>query len=745
LRFTTPALPEDLMVYSRPVTYLRWEVKALDSMKHAVDVYFDASAEITVEQGSERALARVEPTHGLSVLKLGAKEQAVLARKGDDLRIDWGYLYLASKQAQSATIGSEASQRQEFIDGVSAANRRQIRVSEEGPAHDLVGALTMSFGRVGGQPKSRWLVMAYDDEFALQYFKRNLRPYWRRNGDDATALLRKSVAEYERLMRRCERFDAELMADLRRAGGEKYARICALIYRQCVAGTKLVADGNGEPLLFPKENTSNGCIGTVDVIYPMAPQFLLFGASLTKAMLVPNLDYAMSARWRWPFAPHDLGTYPLANGQVYGGGERTEQDQMPVEETGNMLILVAALAQMEGSAGFAEKYWPVLTKWAEYLKAKGFDPENQLCTDDFMGHLAHNVNLSVKATLGLASYGYLCGLRGNRAAAAEYGKAAHDFAARWVKEADDGDHYRLAFDKSGTWSQKYNLVWDKILGFGLYPDSVRRKEMDFYLKVEKPFGVPLDNRGEGAKLDWSLWTATLTQDRRDFAAVMDPVYRFLNETPERVGAGDFYNTATGHHIGMHSRPVVGGVFIQLLYEKPVWKKWWRRDRTRAANWAPLPKPPKISVLVPAADQAPASWRYSTIQPPADWAQGSFDDQNWQSGRSGFGTEGTPGAIVGTKWNTSDIWLRRQFELTSDGWHHLQCWVHHDEDAEVYINGLLAAKTTGYSTAYDAVPLLPAGRSAIHAGRNVVAVHCHQTKGGQYIDVGFVDVQDEGSY
>src|ERR1051326_5122387 len=177
LRFTTPALPEDLMVYSRPVTYLRWEVKALDSMKHAVDVYFDASAEITVEQGSERALARVEPTHGLSVLKLGAKEQAVLARKGDDLRIDWGYLYLASKQAQSATIGSEASQRQEFIDGVSAANRRQIRVSEEGPAHDLVGALTMSFGRVGGQPKSRWLVMAYDDEFALQYFKRNLRPY----------------------------------------------------------------------------------------------------------------------------------------------------------------------------------------------------------------------------------------------------------------------------------------------------------------------------------------------------------------------------------------------------------------------------------------------------------------------------------------------------------------------------------------------------------------------------------------
>src|SRR3954452_16906337 len=237
--------------------------------------------------------------------------------------------------------------------------------------------------------------------------RENLGPYWRRNGDEAAALLKKAAAEYESLKKRCEAFDAELMADLQNAGGEHYARLGALAYRQCFAAGKFVADANGQPLQFCKENHSNGCIGTSDVFYPMAPQFLLFGPSVAKSFIVPFMNYAASDRWTFPFAPHDLGTYPQANGQVYGGGERTEENQMPVEETGNMLILVGAITRTDGNTEFAGKYWPVLTKWAKYLEAKGFDPENQLSTDDFAGHLAHNANLSIKAILALGAYGRL--------------------------------------------------------------------------------------------------------------------------------------------------------------------------------------------------------------------------------------------------------------------------------------------------------------------------------------------------
>jgi hypothetical protein len=578
LTLMTAALPDDLMVYSRPVTYVTWTTQSVDGKEHNVDVFFHAFAEIAVNNGKELVTYAHTNIDHLTVGKLGSKDQPVLAKKGDDLRIDWGYLYVAALEPSVSLLGTQPPQ-----------NAPQIKSSVEPLGENWFATIQFASFKVGNKPVSRWLILAYDDEYSIQYFKKNLRPYWRRNGDDAQALLRKAAADYESLVKRCTKFDNDLMAALTKAGGREYARMCALAYRQCVAANKVVADENGQPLMFPKENFSNGCIGTVDVIYPMAPQFLFFSPSLTKAMLVPILDYAASPRWRWPFAPHDLGTYPLANGQVYGGGERTEQNQMPVEETGNMLIMLAALAQVEGNADFCAKYWPILDKWADYLKAKGFDPENQLCTDDFAGHLAHNVNLSAKAICGLGAYGRLCEMRGQKANARDLTQLAQDFAVRWVKEANDGNHSRLAFDKPGTWSQKYNLVWDKILNLHLFPADALRKEMDFYKSKQNNYGLPLDNRKDYTKLDWTLWTATLTQDRQDFDALVNPIYKFLNESPSRVPMTDWFDTKTGKMVGFQARSVVGGVFLQMLYDQHTWKKWARHDKTKLGKYAPPPE------------------------------------------------------------------------------------------------------------------------------------------------------------
>jgi hypothetical protein len=374
-------------------------------------------------------------------------------------------------------------------------------------------------------------------------------------------------------MERCRRFDAELTADLTKAGGGGYARVATLAYRQCLAAHKLVADFDGTPLYFSKENFSNGCIDTVDVTYPSAPFFLLFNAELLKGQLKPVLDYAQSKRWKFPFAPHDLGTYPLANGQVYGGGERTETNQMPVEESGNLLLLAAALAKIEGNAEFSRAYWPLLTKWAGYLKEKGLDPENQLCTDDFAGHLAHNTNLSLKAILALGGYAQLAEALGDKDVASAYRQEAKRMAAKWMEMAREGDHFRLTFDRGGTWSQKYNLVWDKLLGLDLFPPELARTEIAYYKTKQNRFGLPLDNRRTYTKLDWILWTATLAEERQDFETLVKPLELFAQQTPNRVPLTDWYDTVSGRQQGFQARSVVGGVFIKLLADPAMRQKW----------------------------------------------------------------------------------------------------------------------------------------------------------------------------
>lgn len=720
LTFMTPALPDDMALLSRPVTYVTFDAMSADGKDHEVSFNFRASGELTTNFPNEPAeVSAVEGVEGLDVLKAGSTGQRVLARSGDDIRIDWGYLYLAAPegQASAATEG-------------------------EGPGPSGDRALTMRFdlGEVGAEPASRWCVLAYDDLYSIQFMRNNLRPFWRRDGWEAEDLLEASAKEYPELRKRCMAFDKELVADLTEAGGEDFAYICALAYRQCFAAGKFVADAEGQPLQFSKENHSNGCIATSDVFYPMAPQFLLFGPTLAKSFIVPFMEYAASERWKFPFAPHDLGQYPHANGQVYGGGETSEENQMPVEECGNLLLLFGAVAQMEGDASFAERYWPQLTRWAEYLEDKGFDPENQLCTDDFAGHLAHNVNLSAKAICALGSYAKLCSLRGDKAASRKYYDLAKGFAQRWIEEADDGDHFRLAFDREGTWSQKYNLVWDRILGLGLFPDDVLAKEMAHYREVQNKYGLPLDNRSDYTKLDWVLWTATLTRERDDFEALVEPVRRFLDETPDRVPMTDWYFTSSAKRRGFTARPVVGGVFLEMLYHDAVWKKYASRDVTKASGWAKLPKPPVITPIVPTARDAEVVWRFTGSQPGDDWVEPGFDDSEWREGKGGFGTRQTPNSEVGTRWQNREIWLRRTFALRDVDPKELRISVHHDEDAEIYLNGVLALSLDGYSTSYYEYAIRPEALATLKRGRNQMAIHCRQTEGGQYIDAGLVTVR-----
>jgi Domain of unknown function (DUF4965)/Domain of unknown function (DUF5127)/Domain of unknown function (DUF1793)/Domain of unknown function (DUF4964) len=575
LTFLTPTLPHDLDILSRPATYITWNVASVDGGKHEVAIYFDAASEIVVNRNDEPVTWSRFRLSGLQVLRMGSQYQPVLQKAGDDLRIDWGYLYLTSPadDASSQFAGTRQAAFDAFLDKGNLPDADDLNPVQPYAQPTPVLAYSFRLGSVSSAGVSKHVVLAYDDVYSIEYFHRQLRPYWRRNGAWAADLLQWALRDYDSLDQRSTEFDHQLMADLTAAGGESYAKLCALAYRQSIAAHKLTADVDGTPLFFSKENFSNGSIDTVDVTYPSSPIFLLFNTRLLKGQLQPILDYASMARWRFPFAPHDLGQYPLANGQQYGAGEASEEDQMPVEESGNMLIMMAAVAQVDGNAEFAKRYWPLLTKWADYLKEKGLDPENQLCTDDFAGHLAHNTNLSIKAIVALGAYGKLAATLGHADVAAQYEQTARDFAQRWTKMADDGDHYRLTFDHAGTWSQKYNVVWDKLLGLNLFPQSVTRKELSFYATHANEYGLPLDNRAAYTKIDWLAWTATLADSKQGFEALFAPAYKFANSSPSRVPLTDWYDTVTGKQVGFQARSVVGGIFIKMLDDPATWKKW----------------------------------------------------------------------------------------------------------------------------------------------------------------------------
>jgi hypothetical protein len=150
-------------------------------------------------------------------------------------------------------------------------------------------------------------------------------------------------------------------------------------------------------------------------------------------------------------------------------------------------------------------------------------------------------------------------------------------------------------------------------------------------------------------------------------------------------------------------------------------------------------PPKVATIVPTSQKEAQKWRFSLDKPADGWQKPGFDDAGWKEGPGGFGEKSTPGTTVRTDWKTPDIWLRRTFDLPAGKHEGLHLSIHHDEDAEVYLNGVLAAKTTGYITDYTLIAFDEAALKALREGTNTLAVHCHQTGGGQYIDVGLMEV------
>jgi len=550
VRFINPLLADDLKLLSRPIGYIEYE--ALSKFNEDIEVYVDISVEACVDD-YQKQVQLYESEFGIYC---GNVEQKLLNKSGDDVRIDWGYLHLLDKEAYfcSAFTG-----RNEFVLGKCEKKLKAgevLSVYLDNPA--------MSVIKKGNSGR---IAIGYDDIKAIEYFGKQLDSYYKIDGDTFEDVCRDAIDNFDFIKKKCQAFDTELI-NISKKISEKYTDIISLSYRQAIAAHKLCFDESG--LLFiSKECFSDGCAATVDVTYPSMPLFLKLNPELVIGMLRPIFEYAKMDLWNFEFAPHDVGIYPIIDKQAYGyekeDPEWTISRQMPVEECANMLICTYAICNAIGSKEYACQNKELITKWADYLLEFGKIPENQLCTDDFNGHLDKNCNLSIKAIIGIYAFGELFDMP-------KYKEKAKEFAFWWKENANEKDHYKLAFDTDGTWSIKYNMVWDKIFRFGLF-DDVCKIETDFYITKLMKYGIPLDSRGTVAKNDWIMWAAAMceTDEKRD--KIIESVWNMINETKTRVPITDHYDATTGLQWrwaeyytwqGFQNRSVVGGFAILML-------------------------------------------------------------------------------------------------------------------------------------------------------------------------------------
>ena len=574
VEFVSPLPPDDVERISQPVCYMNYEFSGSDA-----EISLFVNRRIAYNYTDKR-IPRNDACRNYSynlgedqVAFIGLKRQLYLSNNEDWSGADWGYWYVCGEKAAA-------------LDGYDFA--RYLITGEK----DFSNAGEEKYIAAFGRGNHGFIVLAYDSIVAIDYFGDFKKALYLENHTilDALSDVRKNKKQIEEHL---DKIDREIKASAEKISNDYYEILTASL-RQSVAAHTAIKDNDGKVVFLSKENGSNGCIGTLDVSYPSMPLYLLYNTELVKGMLRPIIKFARMPVWCFDFAPHDVGSYPFCSGNVYGAnedgkfrtfvkkqrgelhpqyyllpesdGELDENMQMPVEECANMLVMLGACYAYDKDASLFKQNYDLCQKWVQYLVKYGLKPSNQLCSDDFAGHFANNLNLAIKATVGIGCYARLCekiGIDGK-----EYMEIARNFAEEIEKFSENFTHLPLTWDEGEeSFGIKYNLLFDKILGLNLFSQKLLEKETDFYLSKTLPFGIPFFDRKNYVKGDWTLWIAALTDDEEKRKKIISPIVNFLRNSPDRVPFGDWYYGDSGKRLFSQARSVVGGCFAPLLKTK----------------------------------------------------------------------------------------------------------------------------------------------------------------------------------
>ena len=569
LEYLSPIEPGDLQRQSIPMAWVLVTAQSIDGASHDVSLYLDVSGEWLSGDPSQQftwAPLSVPSSGGaLQAWTMQLAEQQVLEEIDD--RAQWGSFVLATPQIPGLTYqsGPSGTVRAQFVDQGALLNTDDSSyTSIGGDGYPSLG-FALDLGQVGSQPQTGQFSLGQVRTPLVSYLGTPLQPLWTEYFSDWQQMLAFFHADIAGARQRANTLDAKVSADARKAGGADYEALCVLSLRQAYGATELAVGPDNTPWAFMKEISSDGDTSTVDVIFPASPVWIYLDPQYLSLLLRPIFGYPASGRWTARYAPHDLGVYPVASGYPHNGGEN-----MPVEESANMIIMTAAYTRAApGTTAlvYLQANYKWLKRWADYLVATLPDPGLQNQTDDFAGRIAHSVNLSLKGIVAVAAMGQIAHICGEHADAGHYRSKARQFMAYWLKHAQaPGDRhlgltYRHAGRRDRGWGCTYNAYPDALLGTGLVPESVAAEQARFYRTKINRFGLPLQTPHRYGKTDWEMWLAAWLHRHPISQELIEREYRYANTTRSRVPFCDLYDTMTGDQVyGFRARPVQGGIF-----------------------------------------------------------------------------------------------------------------------------------------------------------------------------------------
>lgn len=544
VKFWTPLLLDNLYDLSLPCSFIEYDIYFCDDKPHSISVSLSMNEEFCYNI-RKNVIKEIVTLPCGKAARMGRKTQKPIYKSGDVTAADWGYFYI---------FGGEPGLNKNSIHSVQSAKAKN---------------------------KCFFMhILAFDDIYSIEYMGIKYKALWTEKHNSIDEAINYCFINRNELYSRIKNQNKMILNDAKEFGSD-YCNILTAAARQVLAAHKLFRDCKGELLYFSKECNSNGCINTVDVTYPAIPMFLLYRPELVKAMLTGIFEFSGTKAWRNSFAPHDIGQYPIANGQVYGLNRLYYHRKkelykikknvlnpachMPIEECGNMLITSYVYYLVTNDKSQLKDNYDFLKKWANYLIGCGVVLENQLCTDDFAGHSEKNINLAIKSIMGIACFAKISEVLGEKDSSFETAKKnAEKLISLSITK---NGHLGFSIGNENSWSLKYNLVWDILLGFHLFSNEIYNNEIKQYHRMLNKYGTPLDYRKDFTKTDWMLWASCLDDTSETTKVFSKCIVNYLKTTNDKNCFTDWYDTVKATECGFNHRSVQAGLWMPVLKKK----------------------------------------------------------------------------------------------------------------------------------------------------------------------------------